>query len=87
MPRQNLPAKSRVAWNVAFHQILLARAAADILTDYTRQMAELIQRTEKIFRTFSEKWIRGKSITNADILDGEVNEIIGEVNALAYAAP
>ncbi len=33
MPRANIPAKARVAWNVAFRQILLARATADSLTN------------------------------------------------------
>lgn len=87
MPRSNLPAKVRVAWNVAFRQILLARSASDTLTDYTRQMAGLVKRTEKVFRTFTEKWIKGKSIANAEALAEEVNEIIEAVNALAYATP
>ena len=87
MPRRNIPAKARVAWNVAFRQILLARSAADSLTEYTLRMAELVKRTEKVFRSFTEKWIKGKSIANADALAGEINEIIHDVNALAYAAP
>lgn len=87
MPRRNIAAKTRVAWNVAFRQILLARSASDNLTDYTRQMAELVKRTEKVFRSFTEKWIKGKSITNADALAEEANEIVQAVNALAYAAP
>ncbi len=87
MPRRNIPAKARVAWNVAFRQILLARSAADSLTDYTRQMAQVVQRTEKAFRSFTEKWIKGKSISNADALAVEINEVVGAVNALAYATP
>jgi len=87
MPRRNIPAKARVAWNVAFRQILLARSAADSLTDYTQHMAQLVQRTEKVFRSFTEKWIKGKSISNADALAAEINEIVGAVNALAYATP
>lgn len=87
MPRRNLPGKARVAWNVAFRQILLARSASDSLTNYTWQMAELVKRTEKVFRSFSEKWIRGKSIVNADALAQEINEIVQTVNAIAYAAP
>ena len=87
MPRENLPAKVRVAWNVAFRQIFLAKSASDSLTEYTRQMAELVKRTEKIFRSFSEKWIKGKSISNADVLAAEINEILEAVNALAYATP
>ena len=89
MPRQNIPAKSRVAWNVAFRQILLARSAADSLTVYTSKMAELTKRTEKVFRSFTEKWIKGKSIANANAnaLAQEANEILQAVNALAYATP
>ncbi len=87
MPRKNIPSKTRVAWNVAFRQVMLARSASDSLTDYTRQMAELLRRTEKVFRSFTEKWIKGKSIGNADALAEEVNEIIQAVNALAYATP
>jgi energy-coupling factor transporter ATP-binding protein EcfA2 len=87
MPRENLPAKTRVAWNVAFRQILLARAAADSLTDYTRQMAILVRRTEKLFRFYSEKWMRVAKIANADKLVDEINEIIEQVNSLAYAIP
>ena len=91
MPRQNIPAKPRVAWNVAFRQILLARSAADSLTDYTRKMAQLVQRTEKVFRSATEKWIkkwvRGENIPNVDALAVEINEIADAVNMLAYATP
>ena len=87
MPRANIPAKPRVAWNVAFRQILLARTAAASLTDYTRQMAPLVRRTEKVFRSFTEKWIKGKRITNTAALASEINSIVGAVNALSYAGP
>jgi hypothetical protein len=87
MPRKNIPPKTRVAWNVAFRQIMLARSHSDSLTDYTRQMAELVKRTEKVFRSFTEKWIKGKGIANADALAEEVNGIVRAVNALAYATP
>ena len=87
MPRANIPAKARVAWNVAFRQILLARAAASSLTNYTRQMALLVRDTEKVFRSITEKWIKGKRISNTDALDSEINRIVGAVSALAYAAP
>jgi len=87
MPRGNIPAKARVAWNVAFRQIMLARSASDSLTDYTYQMAELVKRTEKVFRSFTEKWIRGKGIANAGALTDEINETVRAVNALAYATP
>ena len=85
IPRGNIPAKARVAWNVAFRQIFLAKAAADSLTDYTRQMALLVRSTDNVFRNFSEKWIKGKHISNA--LAAEIIRIVDAVNALAYAAP
>ena len=87
MPRRNIPEKARVAWNVAFRQIFLARSACYSLTDYTWQMAELVKRTEKVFRFFTEKWIKGKRISNADMLAAEINEIVGSVDALIYATP
>ena len=87
IPRANLPAKARVAWNVAFRQILLARSAAYSLTDYTHQMADHIRHTERVFRSFSEKWIKGKRITNADALASQIKRIVDAVNALAYTAP
>lgn len=87
MPRENIPAKARVAWNIAFRQILLARSASDSLTTYTNTMAELVKQTEKIFRTFSEKWIKGKRVPNVDALADEINSIIQAVNEISYAAP
>ena len=87
IPRANLPAKSRVAWNVAFRQSLLARSAAYSLTDYAHRMADYVRRTEKVFRSFSEKWIKGKQIWNADAVASEINSIVEAINSLAYAAP
>lgn len=87
MPRQNIAAKTRVAWNVAFRQILLTRSASDSLTDYTRKMTVLVKQTEKVFRSFTEKWIKGKTIANADALAETINGIVRDVNALAYAMP
>ncbi len=87
MPRKNIPAKARVAWNVAFRQILLSRSTDYSLTEYTHQMALLVKRTERVFRSLSEKWIRGKQIANFDTLVSEINEILDLVNALAYSTP
>jgi len=50
-------------------------------------MAQLVRRTEKVFRSFTEKWIRGKGVANADVLATEINEIIEEVSALSYTTP
>jgi len=87
MPRSSMPSKTRISWNVAFRQILLARSASESLTEYANEMAALIRRTEKIFRLYSEKWIRGKRISKAEVLAVEVNEIITAVNNIAYTAP
>lgn len=87
MPRENLPTKTRVAWNVAFRQIFLSRTAEVTLTDYASKMALLVTRTEKIFRSFSEKWIQAKKIANADNLAAEATAILQEVSTLSYATP
>ncbi|MCY3841102.1 MAG: hypothetical protein OXH09_21065 [Gammaproteobacteria bacterium] len=87
MPRANLPAKSLVAWNVAFRQILQARIASDTLTEYARQMTPLVQNTERLFRTFTEKWIQGRRLPNADEFATRANETIEAAKALAYASP
>lgn len=87
MPRANSPAKPRIAWNVAFRQSLLAKSAVPTLTEYTRQMADHVRQTETVFRSFSEKWIRGKRIPNADAVASKINGVIEAVDALAYAAP
>ncbi len=87
IPRENLPSKARVAWNVAFRQILLARAAEHSLTDYTHEMADQVRHTEKIFRLFSEQWIKGWRISNKDRLVSEINEIMDHVDDLIYAKP
>lgn len=84
IPRENLPSKSRVAWNVAFRQILLARAAGDSLTEYTQHMSQLIPEAEKLFRSYTEKWIRGKKIGNVDALTAGINKVNQEVNSLTY---
>ena len=85
MPRANIPAKARVAWNVAFRQMLQARAAADSLTGYTQQMASLVRRTEIAFRSMTEKWVKAKHISNAQAL--EITRIVDAVNVLAYSPP
>ena len=87
MPRANLPAKSLVAWNVAFRQILLSRVGSGTLTDYAHKMAALVRRTEKLFRNVTEKWIKGKRSPNVDAWAAETNEIIEAVNEMAYAVP
>ena len=87
MPRASLPSKARVSWNVAFRQILLARSAPDSLTDYTTQMAPLVRRTEKVFRSFTEKWIKPKRTSNVAALTSEINSIVASVSGLAYTAP
>ena len=87
IPRENLPPKSRVAWNVAFRQILSARAVRDSLTEYTQYMSELVAETEKLFRSYTEKWINGKKIGHRDALVTGINTVVNTVNSTAYADP
>ena len=87
MPRASLPSKARVSWNVAFRQILRAKSARYSLTDYITRMASLVHRTEKVFRSFTEKWIKTKRISNAAALASEINNIVASANELVYTAP
>lgn len=87
IPRENIPAKSRVAWNVAFRQIFLAKASVHSLTDYAQKISELVIRTEKVFRLFTEKWINGKHLPNIKMWVDEINKIIVATNKLSYATP
>ncbi len=87
IPRANLPPKTRVAWNVAFRQILLARATAHSLTEYTQRIATCVMRTEELFRLFSEKWITGKHISNKNMLAAQINEVMDHVSSLNYTKP
>ena len=87
IPRANLRPKTRVAWNVAFRQILLARSGAYSLTAYTNQVAALVTRTENVFRSVTEKWIKGKRISNPDAVSSEIASILDALDALAYTAP
>ena len=84
IPRENLPPKARVAWNVVFRQLLLARSGVFSLTHYTRQIALLVCRTEKVFRMFTEKWITGKPITTT--MESEIKSILDSVSELSYTA-
>ena len=87
IPRKNLPSSTRIAWNVAFIQIMAARTSTtDRLTDYAKQMDSLVRRTEKVFDFSTEKWIKGKPISNAtaDSLSAEINEIVNAVSDLAF---
>ena len=85
IPRRNLFAEARVSWNVAFRQILLARAATDSMTDFSHQIADLVRRTEKAFRKFTERWLAADRIS--ETLNAEIKEIVSEVSRLAYATP
>ena len=84
MPRQNVTTKARAIWNVVFRQILLAHAA-DGLTEYTHQMVHLVRKTENLFRSFTEQWIREKRIPQS--LNSTISDVVSAVNRLSYAAP
>ena len=87
IPRSNLRPKTRVAWNVAFRQMLLAKSGAYSLTAYANQMAALVGRTEDVFRSVTEKWIKRKRISNPNALTSEITSILEALDSLAYTAP
>ena len=84
MPRKNIPAKDKVEWNVAFQKIMSSKASINRGTDYAVSVKELLNKTEKLFRTFSEQWIRGKSISNKEQYAEQFNQVITSVNDLNY---
>ncbi|MFS2318914.1 hypothetical protein RMQ97_13335 [Maricaulis sp. D1M11] len=84
MPRENLPSKAQVAWNRAFRQLVLSHAQTITLTEYASRFRNLVVRTEKVFRLFTERWVSGKLSPVADRVADEVNAIDHEVNNLAY---
>ena len=85
--RDALPPKSAIAWNVSFGHILRSRISSPTRTEYAANMAALAHRTEKAFRQFTEKWIRGKNDTLTDTQLAEMNAIISETNDQVYEAP
>ncbi len=87
IPRVNLAPKARVSWNTAFRKILLGKSAAESLTFHSNQVAILIKRTEKIFRLYTEKWIRSKAVTGGDTISAEINDILDCVDRLAGSVP
>ena len=86
IPRASLPAKARVAWNVASLKVLLAKSSSSSLTDYTHQMVSLVKRTERVFRLVTDRWIKGKRISNSNPFISEINAIVDNVNTLTYPA-
>ncbi len=84
MPRKNIHPKTRIAWNRAFRQILFVRSGHSQATKYSSEIGELVIRSEKILRVFSEKWLGTKQISNRDSLSDEGNSIVEEVGKLAY---
>lgn len=85
IPRGNMHARTRVAWNVAFRQITLAKSTLDSATVYAQKMTRLVKRTEVAFRAFTERWIVGKGV--GDRLAKEIERVCSEVGAIAYAGP
>lgn len=86
IPRINLPPESLIAWNVAFRRILMARSSVESLTSYTQKMCLLIDETEKLFRSYSEKWVSGKRIVSTNALATQMDNIISEVNSLVHTS-
>jgi hypothetical protein len=85
IPRKSMPAKARVAWNVAFRQIFMARATLS-LTSYAERIADLARQSEKLFRQFSERWIKGGRAVNVEQFVTEIDRVTLQVNQLTFAA-
>jgi len=85
MPRANIHAKEKVAWNVAFQKIMNSKASLERSTDYAIAIQYCINKSEKLFRSFSEQWIKGKSINRKNQFADQFNEIISKVNELNYS--
>jgi hypothetical protein len=85
MPRANIHAKDKVVWNVAFQKIMNSKASIERSTDYTIAIQDCINKSEKLFRAFSEQWIKGKSTNQKNLLAEKFNEIINTVNELNYS--
>jgi DNA-binding transcriptional ArsR family regulator len=85
--RKNLPTKTRVAWNVTLRKILLSKAGTLTLTQYAFTMAAIIVRVEKVFRIFSEKWIKGKNVPSKATMADEINVLLEQVNSIAHVYP
>jgi len=85
MPRENIHAKDKVAWNVAFQKIMNSKASLERSTDYAIAIQDCLNKSEKLFRSFSEQWIKGKSINRKNQFADQFNEIITKVNELNYS--
>jgi energy-coupling factor transporter ATP-binding protein EcfA2 len=84
MSRDNISVKSQIAWNITFRQIIFSHMGENSLTNYVQQISVLLKKTEKIFRLYTEKWMRRVKIKNADALTDEINELIQKINNLSY---
>ena len=83
--RKNIIPRARVAWNIAFSRAVQSKAAVGKLTGYTHQMAPLVERTEKVFREFTQRWITGKRTSRE--LSREIKSLEAGVNSLIYCEP
>lgn len=87
IPRVYMPSDTQVGWNSAFCQIMRTKSSSGTLTNYVDEMANLIRRTEQLFRSFTEKWIQGKNPPNAEKWWSDLRDVVKSVDDLAYAVP
>jgi len=85
MPRSSNPAKSRVAWNVVFGELVKLRANSTSLTEYTETMASCVKSAQKILLKITETWIRGKKVICSEAEIEEINETLRVIRSISYA--
>ncbi len=82
--RKHLIPKARTAWLFAFRQVVYTQMEHSSLTEYTHQMALLIQKTDLLFQQFSDRWIFGKG--NTQSLITQIDELASQVLNTAHPA-
>ncbi len=76
-----------IPWALLFRQTVHIRSEIDDLADYANRMADLIRATEKVFRSFSENWIKQRRDPFPDALVTEAVQIEDRINDLTYFTP
>lgn len=83
--RNNYPSQSSTVWNSTFRQIVLAKTTVANLTDFAASMTQFIQRTERVFHSFTKHWIGKEKIIDPHPVIDEMKTIVLSVNDLIYA--
>lgn len=85
MPRNSNPARARVAWNVAFGELVIIRANTISLTQYVDQMSNHIRTAQEILLSVTEDWIRGTKLHGINESVAMINDTLVDVRSVSYA--